>query len=83
MEEVREAPPTRRDLNPPTSSLRWRLLQYSWSRTLYFPGFLRAQTRAPWPPMEWPLMDILLGSVEKFALMSLGSWRTHTHTQVS
>lgn len=27
MEEVHEAPPTRRDLNPPTSSLRWRLLQ--------------------------------------------------------
>lgn len=45
--------------------------------TLYLPGFLRAQTRAPWPPMEWPLMEILLGSLGKLALMSLGSWETH------
>lgn len=45
-------------------------------RTLYFPGFFRAQISAPWPPMECPLMDILSGSVGKLALISLGSWET-------
>lgn len=42
-------------------------------RTLYFPGFFRAQMSAPWPPMECPLMDILSGSVGKLALIRLGS----------
>ena len=52
------------------------------SGTLYFPGFFRAQTSAPWPPMEWPLMDILSGAVGKLALISLGSW-DRTTTPVS
>lgn len=68
-DESHEAPPTRGigTLHP-----------HSCSGTLYFPGFLSAQTRAPWPPMEWPLMDILPGSVGKLASMTLGSWETHT-----
>ena len=29
---------------------------------VYMPGFLRWATRAPWPPMEWPVMDLFTGS---------------------
>lgn len=25
--------------------------------TRYLPGFLRKMVRAPWPPMEWPMME--------------------------
>lgn len=41
---------------------------------LYVSGFMRPMVSAPWPPMLWPKMEVLVVSRAAKALSSFSSW---------
>ena len=58
---------------PPPKTQDWLQIGANADTDLHFPGFFKAQARAPWPPTEWPKIANFPWSTGKLAFISEGS----------